>query len=169
MGNELTNGVVRVLDGRVVGATPDRFGKLGAVAFAIPSETLRDLFGRGIFWEQEPQFEVMSRALTRARRALAILEEQAAGYTSLPAHRVGGQAARGGRVGAAVERAIDSGVSMAWQLDTPHKPNHNSYALYFHVVFVTRKREPLIDQEVAAFLEQFFRDKCDEMGVHLLA
>ena len=57
---------------------------------------------------------------------------------------------------------------MPWQMDEGHKPNHNSYALYYHVVFVTRKREPLIDRKIADFLEQFFQTKCDEMDVHLL-
>ncbi len=57
---------------------------------------------------------------------------------------------------------------MGWKLDKSHKPNHNSYALYYHVVFVTQRREPTIDQEIAAFLMQFFQDKCDEMSIHLL-
>ena len=57
---------------------------------------------------------------------------------------------------------------MAWDLGESHKPNHNSYALYYHTVFVTYKREPLINQEIATFLEQFFVDKCDELEVHLL-
>jgi len=57
---------------------------------------------------------------------------------------------------------------MAWKLDDLHKPNHNSYTLYYHIVFVTRKREPLIDREIAEFLKQFFHDKCDDLEVHLL-
>ena len=57
---------------------------------------------------------------------------------------------------------------MTWQLDEGHKPNHNSYALYYHVVFVTRKREPLINREMAGFLGGFFRDKCEELEAHLL-
>ena len=57
---------------------------------------------------------------------------------------------------------------MTWRLDEQHKPNHNSYALYYHVVFVTRKREPLINREMADFLEQFFRGKCEGLEVHLL-
>ena len=57
---------------------------------------------------------------------------------------------------------------MPWTMDIQHKPNHNSYALYYHVVFVTRKREPLINREIADFLEQFFRAKCGELEVHLL-
>ncbi len=57
---------------------------------------------------------------------------------------------------------------MPWQLDTYHKPNHNSYALYYHIVFVTRKREPLINREIADFLKQFFHDKCEELDIHLL-
>ena len=57
---------------------------------------------------------------------------------------------------------------MAWQLDVQHKPNHNSYALYYHIAFVTHKREPLINCEIADFLEQFFQDKCEELDVHLL-
>jgi len=57
---------------------------------------------------------------------------------------------------------------MTWDLGESHKANHNSYSLYYHVVFVTHKREPLIDREIAAFLRQFFADKCDEMEVHLL-
>jgi len=40
--------------------------------------------------------------------------------------------------------------------------------LYYHLVFITHKREPLINREIATFLEQFFVEKCDEMGVHLL-
>jgi len=40
--------------------------------------------------------------------------------------------------------------------------------LYYHTVFVTYKREPLINQEIATFLEQFFVDKCDGLEVHLL-
>ena len=57
---------------------------------------------------------------------------------------------------------------MVWQMDEHHKPNHNSYVLYYHVVFVTRKREPLISREIADFLEQFFIEKCEELEVHLL-
>ena len=57
---------------------------------------------------------------------------------------------------------------MPWKIDERHKPNHNSYALYYHVVFVTRKREPLVSREIAEFLGQFFQAKCGEMGVHLL-
>jgi putative transposase len=57
---------------------------------------------------------------------------------------------------------------MPWKMDERHKPNHNSYSLYYHIVFVTRKREPLISQEIAAFLREFFQGKCDEMEVHLL-
>ena len=58
---------------------------------------------------------------------------------------------------------------MPWKMDIQHKPNHNSYALYYHIVFVTHKREPLVNREIARFLEQFFRDKCEELEVHLLA
>ena len=57
---------------------------------------------------------------------------------------------------------------MPWNLGESHKPNHNSYALYYHVVFVTYKREPLIDREIAAFLREFFPAKCAELEVHLL-
>ncbi len=57
---------------------------------------------------------------------------------------------------------------MAWKLDEGHKPNHNSYALYYHIVFITHKREPLITRAMAGFLRQFFSTKCDEMQVHLL-
>ncbi len=57
---------------------------------------------------------------------------------------------------------------MPWELGEDHKPNHNSYALYCHVAFVTYKREPLINRESAAFLEQFLPDKCAELEVHLL-
>ncbi len=57
---------------------------------------------------------------------------------------------------------------MVWKLDTPHKPNSNSYTLYYHVVFVTKKREPFIDQEMAEFLKQFFLNKCAELEVHIL-
>ena len=54
---------------------------------------------------------------------------------------------------------------MTWQMNDQHKPNHNSYALYYHIVFVTHKREPLISRELADFLEQFFCDKCEELEV----
>jgi len=57
---------------------------------------------------------------------------------------------------------------MSWKMDRQHKPNHNSYALYYHVVFVTHKREPLINREIAGFLERFFCDKCQELEIHLL-
>ena len=57
---------------------------------------------------------------------------------------------------------------MAWKMDEGHKPNHNSYTLYYHIVFVTRKRDPLITREITDFLEEFFQTKCDEMEVHLL-
>ena len=57
---------------------------------------------------------------------------------------------------------------MTWKLDKEHKPNHNSYALYYHIVFVTRKREPLIDHEIARFLDGFFETKCSEMDAHLI-
>jgi len=57
---------------------------------------------------------------------------------------------------------------MPWDLGEAHKPNHNSYALYYHIVFVTHKREPLIDRDIAAFLKGFLADKCDELDVHLL-
>ena len=57
---------------------------------------------------------------------------------------------------------------MSWKPDEPHKPNHNSYSLYYHVVFVTQKHEPLIDLGIAVFLRQFFQAKCDEMEIHLL-
>jgi len=57
---------------------------------------------------------------------------------------------------------------MAWQLDERHKPNHNSYALYYHIVYVTHKREPLINREMAAFLERFLHAKCAELEVHIL-
>ncbi len=57
---------------------------------------------------------------------------------------------------------------MAWKMDEGHKPNHNSFALYYHIVFVTRKREPLITEEIAEFLREFIQDKCEEMDVDLL-
>ena len=57
---------------------------------------------------------------------------------------------------------------MTWKLDKGHKPNHNSYALYYHVVFVTRKRHPLISREIHDFLREFFSAKCEELEVHLL-
>jgi putative transposase len=66
-------------------------------------------------------------------------------------------------------RAVSLEDAMAWRLDEGHKPNHNSYALYYHIVFVTRKREPLIDRPMAGFLQHFFLGKCEEMQVHLLA
>jgi len=58
---------------------------------------------------------------------------------------------------------------MAWKLDDKHKPNHTSYTLYFHVTWSTKKREPLISKEIAAFLQSFFPKKCKELEVHLLA
>ena len=57
---------------------------------------------------------------------------------------------------------------MVWKMEEGHKPNHNSYALYYHIVFVTRKREPLITQAIAGFLNKFFQVKCEELEVHLL-
>jgi putative transposase len=60
------------------------------------------------------------------------------------------------------------GQPVSWKLDTPHKPNHKSFGLYYHIVFVTRGREPLINRKIADFLEQFFQTKCDELDVHLL-
>ena len=57
---------------------------------------------------------------------------------------------------------------MPWQMGERHRPNHNSYALYYHVVFVTRGREPLINREVADFLEEFFPAKCKELEIHLV-
>ena len=57
---------------------------------------------------------------------------------------------------------------MPWELDKPHEPNHNSYALYYHTVFVTHKREPLINREMGNFLNQFFQTKCKDMEIHLL-
>jgi putative transposase len=53
-------------------------------------------------------------------------------------------------------------------MDHLHKPNTNSYALYYHVVFVTKKRVPLITHEIASFLTEFFRVKCQELEIHLL-
>ena len=58
---------------------------------------------------------------------------------------------------------------MSWDLGEKHKPNHNSYVLYYHTVFVTDRREPLIDRELEAFLRSFFGAKCEEMSVNLLA
>lgn len=58
---------------------------------------------------------------------------------------------------------------MPWDLGQSHKPNHNSYALYYHVVFVTYRRQALIDSEIAAFLKRFFSAKCDDLGIHLVA
>ena len=60
------------------------------------------------------------------------------------------------------------GQTMPWQMDERHKPNHNSYTLYYHVVFVTRRREPIINREIADFLERFFAAKCNELESHLL-
>ena len=57
---------------------------------------------------------------------------------------------------------------MPWNLGENHKPTHNSYILYYHIVFVTLKRQPLINRAMADFLEQFFIDKCEELEVHLL-
>ena len=56
---------------------------------------------------------------------------------------------------------------MVSKADREHKPNHTSYALYFHVVWSTRKREPLIDRQMAAFLGEFLAAKCEELEVHL--
>ncbi len=57
---------------------------------------------------------------------------------------------------------------MVWKLDEKHKPNHTSYALYFHLVWATKKREALIDRQMADFLSQFLPDKCKELEVKLL-
>jgi len=57
---------------------------------------------------------------------------------------------------------------MVSKLDREHKPNHTSYALYYHVVWSTKKREPFIDREMAGFLRDFLASKCDELEVHLL-
>ncbi len=57
---------------------------------------------------------------------------------------------------------------MVWKLDEKHKPNHTSYALYFHLVWATKKREPLIDRQMADFLSQFLPAKCEELEVRLL-
>ncbi len=57
---------------------------------------------------------------------------------------------------------------MPWELDKPHEPNHNSYTLYYHIVFVTHKREPLINREMCNFLNRFFQTKCEDMEIHLL-
>jgi len=57
---------------------------------------------------------------------------------------------------------------MPWDLGVDHRPNHNSYALYYHVVFVTHRREPLIDREIARFLGGALRKICVELEVHLL-
>ena len=57
---------------------------------------------------------------------------------------------------------------MAWDLGENHKPNHNSYALYYHIVFVTHRRQPLVNREIALFLERFLAEKCVELGIHLL-
>lgn len=54
-------------------------------------------------------------------------------------------------------------------MDEWHKHNHNSYALYYHIVFVTAKRQPLIDQDVAAFLREFLCAQADEQGARVLA
>jgi len=58
---------------------------------------------------------------------------------------------------------------MMRKLDREHKPNHTSYALYYHVVWATKKREPLIDHEMAGFLHEFLPAKCEELEVRLLA
>jgi REP element-mobilizing transposase RayT len=57
---------------------------------------------------------------------------------------------------------------MKKRMDEGHKPNHNSYTLYYHVVFNTQKRLPLITREIADFLAQFFEEKSEELDVHLL-
>jgi putative transposase len=58
---------------------------------------------------------------------------------------------------------------VVWKLDEEHKPNHTSYALYFHVVWATKKRDPLIDRQIADFLEGFLPAKCEELELRLLA
>lgn len=57
---------------------------------------------------------------------------------------------------------------MARKSNFPYKPNHNSYALYYHVVLITEGRMPLIDQPMMQFLREFFAFKCQEMEVRLL-
>ena len=57
---------------------------------------------------------------------------------------------------------------MTWKLDREHRPNHTSFALYCHVVWATRKREPLIDREMAGYLGEFLPAKCEELEVRLL-
>jgi REP element-mobilizing transposase RayT len=58
---------------------------------------------------------------------------------------------------------------MTRRLTAKYKTNHTSYVLYYHVVWGTKKREPLIDQTIAEFLQAFLANKCDELGVCLLA
>jgi len=52
--------------------------------------------------------------------------------------------------------------------DEEHAPNHTSFALYYHVVWATKRREPLIDRPICDFLQGFFRAKCEELEVRLL-
>jgi REP element-mobilizing transposase RayT len=70
---------------------------------------------------------------------------------------------------ALVEHTNRCGTPTMGSIDSNHKPNHNSYALHYHIVFVTHKREPHITAHTAAFLDDFFRAKCSELGVSLLA
>ena len=50
-----------------------------------------------------------------------------------------------------------------------YKANHTSYVLYYHLVFVTMKTFPTIDQPLARFLEEFFSFKCKDLSVKLIA
>ena len=65
-------------------------------------------------------------------------------------------------------QCILEGEPMVSKLDREHNPNHTSYVLYFHVVWATKKREPLIDREMAGFLRDFLTEKCEKLEVHLL-
>jgi len=55
-----------------------------------------------------------------------------------------------------------------WKLNEEHKPNDTTDALYYHVVWSTAKRLPLIDQPMAQFLWEFFLSKCEKLEVGLL-
>ena len=55
-----------------------------------------------------------------------------------------------------------------WKLNEQHRANDTTYALYYHVVWSTTKRLPLIDQPMAQFLWEFFLTKSEKLDVRLL-
>ena len=46
---------------------------------------------------------------------------------------------------------------------------HTSYALYYHLVWDTVKKHPLINAALQSFLRDFIMHKCQELGIHVLA